>query len=109
MGIAERAVDRSLAKARSRGEEDVRALIEAGLTLMRRQGVERLTVADVLAQAHRSTRAFYRHFASKDEFVLAIYEYDARGSLSRLHERVSRASSVRVAITTWIDMILRLG
>jgi AcrR family transcriptional regulator len=31
-----------------------------------------MTVRNVLAQANLGTRAFYRHFASKDELVLAM-------------------------------------
>jgi AcrR family transcriptional regulator len=109
MGIAERAVERSVEKARSRGEQDVDAFLEAGIAVLRRRGVAGLTVAEVLAEARRSTRAFYRHFASKDEFVLAIYEHEARASLARLHERMARVSNGHAALVAWIDAILMLG
>jgi AcrR family transcriptional regulator len=109
MSIAERAVERSVERARARGEEEVQAFLEAGLAVLRRRGVTGLTVAEVLAEAQRSTRAFYRHFASKDEFVLAIYEHEARASLDRLHERMARVPSGRVALVTWIDTMLMLG
>jgi AcrR family transcriptional regulator len=58
--------------------DERRALIDAGIAVLRRTGSEGCTVADVLEEAGLSTRAFYRHFASKDELVLAIYEHDAR-------------------------------
>ena len=56
----------------------MRALVEAGLTVLRQRGAAGLTVADVLAEAGLSTRAFYRHFHSKDELVLAVYEHEAQ-------------------------------
>ena len=46
--------------------DEKRALIEAGLVVLRRSGSDGCTVADVLSEAGLSTRAFYRHFASKD-------------------------------------------
>ena len=35
-----------------------------------------MTIADVLAEAGLSTRAFYRHFTSKSDLLLAIYEHE---------------------------------
>ena len=59
--------------------DEQQALIDAGLAVLRRHGSEGLTVNDVLAEAGLSTRAFYRHFESKDALVLAIYAHDATG------------------------------
>ncbi len=85
------------------------ALIDAGLAVLRRQGSASLTVADVLAEAGLSTRAFYRHFSSKDELVLAIYEHDARATQTRLRERMAAAASARDALDVWLDETLALG
>jgi AcrR family transcriptional regulator len=95
--------------ASSTDVDERRALIDAGIAVLRRQGSEGCTVADVLDEATLSTRAFYRHFGSKDELVLAIYEHDARATQTRLRERMDAASSPRAALEVWIDETLALG
>jgi AcrR family transcriptional regulator len=109
MSIASRAAERSLTNLRARAEEEVAAFIDAGLAVLRRKGGERLTVADVLAEAHRSTRAFYRHFRSKDELVLAIYERESQASTSRLRARLQNAGGAQSALASWIDETLSLA
>src|SRR5947199_263952 len=58
-------------------DTEERALVEAAHRAMRRNGFSGATVADILAEAGLSTRAFYRHFASKDELLLAMYRRDS--------------------------------
>ena len=86
-----------------------RALVDAGLAVLRRSGASGLTVADVLAEAGLSTRAFYRHFASKDELVLAVFEGDNRRTVGALREAVDAATGPRAALEAWIDQTLALA
>src|SRR5690348_14907156 len=109
MTIAERAAERALTNLRARAEEEVAAFIDAGLAVLGRKGADRLTVADVLGEAHRSTRAFYRHFRSKDELVLAIYEREAQESMGRLRRRLRRDAGPRAALESWVDETLALA
>ncbi|MCU1427596.1 MAG: putative transcriptional regulator, TetR family protein [Actinomycetia bacterium] len=108
MGFAERAADRPIRPARQRSQDEVDALIAAAMTVLTHKGAEELTVADVLAEASLSTRAFYRHFRSKDELLLAIYERDSRHSVERLGRRME-ASSPRISLDAWIDETLLLA
>ena len=89
--------------------DDQRALIDAGLAVLRRAGSDGLTVADVLAEAGLSTRAFYRHFTSKDELVLAIYARDSRLACERMQRRLDGAPHPRAALEVWIDETLALA
>jgi AcrR family transcriptional regulator len=98
-----------MAPRRQRAEDEVRVLVEAGLAVLRRRGTSGLTVADVLAEAGLSTRAFYRHFASRDELVLAVYEHEAERRNAELVVRLGRAPSPRAALEIWIDELLALG
>jgi AcrR family transcriptional regulator len=116
MAISGRAVERAQERAardvldaQARAAAEARAFIEAGLEVMRRTGAQRLTVADVLAEAHKSTRAFYRHFASKDELLLAIYEHERRGSMAELHGHIAGAATARDAFLAWVDSTLDLA
>jgi AcrR family transcriptional regulator len=106
---AEERAAREVRAAQARAAAEVRAFIEAGLEVMRRAGAQRLTVADVLAEAHKSTRAFYRHFASKDELLLAIYEHERQGSMGELHEKIGGAASALDALRAWVDATLDLA
>jgi AcrR family transcriptional regulator len=109
MSVAERAAARSLASRRRRAEDEVRLLVDASLAVLRRRGAAGLTVAEVLAEAGLSTRAFYRHFQSKDELVLAVFEHEARRRHAALEARLAAATSPRAALEIWIDEMLALG
>lgn len=91
------------------GAGERRSLVTAAHTVMRRRGTSALTVADVLAEAGLSTRAFYRHFSSKDELVLAVFRTETDRSLARLVDAVDEAGTSRRALEAWIDEVLSLG
>ncbi len=109
MKISDQLVDRSVQPARDRAEQEVRSLIAAALTVLRGSGGSSLTVADVLAEAGLSTRAFYRHFASKDELVLAVFEQEQQRSTARLMAKVEAAAGPRAALAAWVDETLALA
>lgn len=109
MTFAARAVERSVAARRARAAGEVEALVDAGLRVLRARGAAGLTVAEVLREAGLSTRAFYRHFRSKDELVLAIYEQEAVRAQARLRERMAAARSPQAAVEAWIDETLLLA
>jgi AcrR family transcriptional regulator len=102
-------VERSIAGVRQRAESEVACLVDAGLTVLGRAGGAGLTVAAVLEESGLATRAFYRHFASKDELLLAVYERDAVASMERMRERLRAANGPRAALDEWIDETLSLG
>jgi len=109
MGVAERAAERSVRDVRERAASEVRALVDAGLEVIARRGEPGLTVAEVLAEAGLSTRAFYRHFRSRDELVLAVYEHESERTGDRLARRVDEAPTPAAAVETWIDETLALA
>lgn len=89
--------------------DEQQALIDAGLTVLRRSGSDGLTVNDVLDEAGLSTRAFYRHFDSKDALVLAIYAHDATRARTQMQKRLNDAPTPRAALDIWIDETLALA
>ena len=52
-----------------------------------------MTIADVLTEAGLSTRAFYRHFTSKSDLLLAIYEHEVDRYSPRLQSRLDAAAT----------------
>jgi AcrR family transcriptional regulator len=109
MSVTERAVARSVAPRQQRAEDEVRTLVEAGLAVLRRRGTSGLTVSEVLAEAGLSTRAFYRHFQSKDELLLAVYERESERRNAELRARLERAPSPAEAVEVWVDEMLALA
>jgi len=109
MSFSDRAVVRSLDAARERSEREVEALIAAALRVMRRKGSARATVADVLAEAGLGTRAFYRHFRSKDELFLAVFERDSRAASQRMAQHLDALRGPRERLVAWLDEVLSLA
>jgi AcrR family transcriptional regulator len=89
------------------GEREL--LLEAARSVLGDKGVAGMTVRDVLAQANLGTRAFYRHFASKDDLVLAMFTRGAAQEAERLTRRMVPATDPLAAVTAWIDGRLDLA
>lgn len=86
-----------------------RAILTAASTTLREHGVRGLSIAAVLERAKLSTRAFYRHFDSKDELVAAVFLDTARAERRRLQRRMAAAATEVEAVAAWIDGRLDLA
>ena len=86
-----------------------RAILAAASKSVRENGVRGLSIAAVLDRAQLSTRAFYRHFESKDELVAAVFLEMARAEMRRLRRKMDTASSPIEAVAAWIDGRLDLA
>ena len=85
------------------------ALLDAATKVVREQGVRGLSVAQVLDRAQLSTRAFYRHFDSKDDLVSAVFLEMARVETRRLKRKMAAAADPSAAVVAWIDGRLDLA
>jgi AcrR family transcriptional regulator len=85
------------------------ALLDAASKIVREEGVRSLNVAQVLNRAQLSTRAFYRHFDSKDSLVSAVFLEMARAETRRLKQRMAAAADPTEAVVAWIDGRLDLA
>ena len=70
----DRVLERSLGKASQRSIDRGHAFISAALLLLDRSNGDGFKVEDVAEEAGESVRCFYRHFASKDDLLLAVLE-----------------------------------
>jgi AcrR family transcriptional regulator len=86
-----------------------RAILVAASKSVREQGVRGLSIAAVLDRAQLSTRAFYRHFESKDQLVAAVFLEMARLEMRRLKRKMSKAVTPVEAVAAWIDGRLDLA
>ncbi|BBY42832.1 TetR/AcrR family transcriptional regulator [Mycolicibacterium celeriflavum] len=79
------------------------ALVSAAIDIIRTEGVGAVNVSHVLERSALSTRAFYRHFDSKDALVSAAFLRMARSETRRLKRKMAGASSPAEAVVAWID------
>src|ERR1019366_5412530 len=89
--------------------DESEVLIKAALHILRVKGDTGFTVNDVLGEAGLRTRAFYRHFASKDDLVIAAFAEGAKAEAIRLRKRMAHASGPLEGVVAWIDARLELG
>jgi AcrR family transcriptional regulator len=86
-----------------------RDILVAASQTVRENGVRGLSIAAVLERAELSTRAFYRHFDSKEELVAAVFLEAARAERRRLQRRMAAAATEVEAVAAWIDGRLDLA
>lgn len=86
-----------------------RAILVAASKAVREEGVRGLSIASVLDRAGLSTRAFYRHFESKDQLVAAVFEEMADVEMRRLRRKMAAAANPVGAVAAWIDGRLDLA
>jgi AcrR family transcriptional regulator len=70
----ERAVERRLSGARARALARSSRFLATALELVQDSGRADFTVQDLIDRSNLSLRAFYQHFAGKEELLLALYE-----------------------------------
>ena len=86
-----------------------RAILSAASKSVREQGVRGLSIAAVLDRAQLSTRAFYRHFDSKDQLVAAVFLEMARVEMRRLRKKMADTPDAVEAVAAWVDARLDLA
>lgn len=105
----DRALERSLAEARDRSSARARRLVHAARQLVA-AGSSTFTIAEVAAEAGISLRSFYRHFASRDELLLALIEEEARlGAVvlrDALDDGVGPIGRVQRCIETFCELVV---
>lgn len=86
-----------------------RQILAAASKALREQGVRGLSIAAVLDGAAVGTRAFYRHFGSKDELVAALFLEMARVEERRLRSLMAAATTEIGSVVAWIEGRLDLA
>jgi len=83
-------------------------LLRAARRLLRTRRYGDVTLSAILEESKLHTRAFYRHFPSKEELFLTIYRENGESLHGILAGRVEGAGSPRDGVIAWIDEMLRL-
>ena len=104
--LAETLADRALDERRAVYADEVRRLIDAAYAVMRSTGDIDPRVGDVVRAAGLSNQAFYRHFKSKDELLLAVLTDGQHRLLTTLQTRMARADAGAPRIAAWIEGVM---
>ena len=97
-----RSVDRTAERRRVAYENEVQRLVEAGFALVQRTGKLEPTVGAIISEAGLSNQAFYKHFHSKDELLLAMLEEGIQRLRSYIEHRVASAAKPRERVRNWL-------
>ncbi len=77
-GWESRARERAIGPAIARSSDAAHRLVDAARDLAAERGAADLTMAAVASAAHVSLRTVYRHFAGRDDLLLALFEEETR-------------------------------
>lgn len=88
-------------------DDEVRRLIDAAQRVMLAKGrTEQPRVADIVEAAGISNQAFYRHFRTRDDVIVATYEQGLLRISSYLQHRVDGAPGLEAKVSSWVEGIL---
>lgn len=104
--VAEALAERALDARRTAYADEVRRLIDAAYAVMRSTGDIEPRVADVVKTSGLSNQAFYRHFRSKDELLLAVLTDGRRRLLATLTARMARVEPGAPRVAAWVEGVL---
>lgn len=102
----QRALARSLESARARSAAHARQLLDAARDLALASGDAGFTVAEVARRAGVSVKTFYRHFAGKDELLLALIEDDSRRGVEHLRASLRAADDPLARLRAYVVGLL---
>jgi AcrR family transcriptional regulator len=99
-------VARALATRQAGAEAEVTRILEGAYRLIRRDGTVEPRLRDLLAEVGLANRSFYRHFSTKDAFLLVMLE-DLQSRLAAfVTERMAGCTEPVDRVRAWIDSVL---
>ncbi len=104
--LVDQKVDRALQGRREIATDEVRRLVEAALVLIQRTGEVEPRVSEIVKEAGLHNQAFYRHFRSKHELLVAVLDQGIGLLASYLRHRMAGAETPRDQIREWLRGIL---
>ncbi|BBX16170.1 TetR family transcriptional regulator [Mycolicibacterium duvalii] len=87
----ERTIERRLSSARARALARSSRFLATALELVEESGRADFTIQTLIDRSNLSLRAFYQHFAGKDELLLALYENVTSQFTENIRQEVAAA------------------
>ncbi len=102
----ERAVARALEGQRAAYAAEAEKLVQAALALIRGRGDLEPPVAAIVRKAKLSNQAFYRHFRSKHELLVAVLDHGITLLEDYLRTRMTAAATPTDRVRAWLHGML---
>lgn len=106
---AARSAERAVEARYSLYLDEAQRLIQAGIDEIREKGGVDPRVSDIVRRAGLSNKAFYRHFKSKEELLLAVLEEGLQRSRDDFDTHIAAATSPIDRVRTWIMRVAELA
>lgn len=103
---AVRSAERALEARYSAYVDEAQRLIQAGMAAMSEGDTVDPRVSDIVRRAGLSNKAFYRHFKSKEELLLAVLEESMRQRAEDFEARIDEGLSPVERVRSWIWSVL---
>jgi AcrR family transcriptional regulator len=104
--VADEMAERTVRDRAAVSADEIRRLLDAAFAVLRRTGELEPRVSDVVGAAGLSNQAFYRHFRSKDELLLALLDDGQRQLLATLESRMGRVEAGASRVRAWVEGVL---
>jgi AcrR family transcriptional regulator len=104
----DRAIDRSLSRARARSVDRVERLLAAARDLANEMGRAVFTVQQVCTRAGMSLKGFYGCFAGKDDLLVALLAEDSRIGAGILHTIVDEHDGPEARVRAYVIGVFEL-
>lgn len=104
--VVYRVVERGIEGRRAAYQDEVARLVQASFKLIRDTGNLQPKVSEIVAEAGLSNQAFYKHFRSKDELLLAVLEEGSLILKSYLEHKMEKAGTPEHKIRCWVEGML---
>ena len=105
----ERTIERRLSSARARALARSSRFLATALELVEESGRADFTIQTLIDRSNLSLRAFYQHFAGKDELLLALYENVTSQFTENIRQEVSAADGPIPQFRRWAEQFYLPG
>jgi len=85
-----------------------REILRAAMKLFSRHGLAATTIRDIAKESGYTNPALYKHFVSKEELALYLFETSHRRLWSRCHAAIERGTGFDAKLENYIGAILSL-
>src|SRR5947209_6385285 len=103
----DRTVDRSLRNQRARALQKSSRFIDAAGELLAESGRTDFTVQEIVDRSGQSVRAFYQHFAGKDDLMLAVFEHTIEQFSTELRRNTDKADDPMEKLRLYVEAFHR--
>jgi len=99
----------ALASSPDEGDTTDAAILQAAITCLARHGIERMTVADIAAEAGVGRATVFRRFVSKEELVRRALAWELARIVEEFHEATDAIEDPLDRAVEWIVQAVRVA